>query len=792
MDLSAPGRRVARFGLYEADLRECVLTKGGLRIKLQDQPFQVLELLLERPGQVVTREEIRRKLWSADTFVEFDDGLNNAIKKLRVALSDAAENPRFIETVPRRGYRFLASVDFPTPIVPALAEPGSAPQIPPGTAEQVILATRNRVVIEQMRPPRRWIWVGIGATILLIATGLYTVHVLRRSSAAKLTEKDTIVLADFANTTGETVFDGTLKQALSVELGQSPFLNVASDLKVNGTLRRMGRSPTEAVTRDLAREACLRMGSKAIVVGSIAKLGSHYLVGLEALGCSSGDTLATGQAEAVNKEDVLKALDSVASQLRGKVGESISSLEKYDFPVDTTTKSLEALKAYSMGTKTVREKGEAEAVPFFQHAIQLDPEFAMAYAALGGTYDNLGEEDRAIENLTKAYSLRDKVTERERYRITAMYHADVTGDMEQQKETCELWTHSYPRDQSARTLLGIVYVTLGQRENGIPQFEEALRLSPESAINYGNVAVIDIALGRLNDANATVNAAQARGLESIIIHEVRYSMAFLRSDSPEMERQVAWAAGRLGEEDQLLSAHSDTQAYYGRLQKARELSRRAVESAIRGDAKETAATWEMNAALREMEIGNARLAKQGAQKAQSLAPTRDVQVLVALVWARIGDPSRARALIAELESKNPFNTVIKAYWLPTLKASLELRAGNPQAAIRRLQVALPYELGEAAYVSNMYPAYLRGQAYLLAHDGSAAAAEFKKLLDHPGIVQNDILGALTHLQLARAKAALGDKDGARKQYNDFLSLWNGADPDVPVLKEARAEYAKLQ
>jgi Flp pilus assembly protein TadD len=646
-------------------------------------------------------------------------------------------------------------------------------------------------VIEQARPQPRWLW-SIAAGSLLVAAVLYIARYRERSLAARLTEKDAIVLADFSNSTGEVVFDGTLKQALSVELGQSPFLNVASDLKINDTLRRMGRSPAESVTRELAREVCVRMGSRAIMLGSIASLGTHYVVGLEAMGCASGDTLAKGQAEAVNKEGVLKALDEVASQVRGKVGESLSSLEKYDFPVDTTTRSLEALKAYSMGARTVRETGEAEAVPFFQHAIQLDPDFALSYAALGTAYDNLGEKSRAAENLTKAYRLLDHLTEREKYHITAMYHADVTGDLEKEREVCELWAQTFPRDSAARSLLADVYAILGQREKALVQFEQALRLDSDSVINYGNVAVGYVALDRLNEGKATLDKAQARGLDSIIIHENLYSIAFLRGDTLEMERQVDWAAGKPGVEDQLLSQHSDTEAYYGRVQRARELSRRAVESAIRSDDRETAAMWQVNAALREVEIGNVNGARQGVEAAMRLAASRELNILAALVLTRTGDEARSRTMIKKLEAENPTDTTLKTYWLPTLKASLELQAGKPESALSLLQTASPYELGEASYISSMYPAYVRGQAFLMANNGTAAEIEFKKLLDHPGIVQNDILGALSRVQLARAHVIMGHGKEARNHYGDFLALWKDADSDVPILKQTKAEYAKLQ
>jgi DNA-binding winged helix-turn-helix (wHTH) protein/Flp pilus assembly protein TadD len=791
MDPTEPKTRASRFGLFEADFEQRVLTKGGLRIKLQDQPFQVLALLVDRPGEIVTRDEIRQKLWSADTYVEFDDGLNTTIKKLRLALGDAADNPRFIETVPRRGYRFLAPVDYVAHPVPERATSKQAVDTCEST-KHVILTSRERVVVEQKHHRYRRFGLTIAAATLLIVAVLYTARVRSRSSATKLTEKDTIVLADVTNTTGDTVFDGTLKQALSVELGQSPFLNVASDLKVTDTLRRMDRSPTEPITRELAREVCVRMGSKAIIAGSIASLGSHYVLGLEALGCANGDTLARGQAEAVSKEGVLKALGGVVSQVRGKVGESLSSLEKYDFPADATTGSLEALRGYAMGIKTARETEEAKAIPFFQHAIQLDPGFALAYAELGAAYDNLGEETRAADNLTKAYGLLDHLTERERYHITAMYHSDVTGDLDKEQAACELWAQNYPRDMVARSLLAEVYTIVGQREKAKIQFEEALRLDPDSAISYGNLAVGYVALDRLSEGKAALDRAQARGLDGIIIHENLYSIAFLRGETAEMGRQVAWAAGKPGVEDKLLSQESDTEAYYGRLRRAREVSRRAAESTIRSDDQETAAIWRVNAALREAEIGNPDIARQDVKSALKLAASREVNILAALVFARIGDVARAKRMIGQLERENPSNTILKVYWLPTLRASLAVHADNPESAVSLLQIATPYELGEAAYISNMYPAYIRGQAYLLAHNGKAAATEFKKLLDHPGIVQNDILGALSLLQLARAEQMAGDKDAAGKEYSSFIMLWKDADPDIPALVQAKAEYARLQ
>jgi Flp pilus assembly protein TadD len=600
-----------------------------------------------------------------------------------------------------------------------------------------------------------------------------------------------VVLADFVNTTGEPVFTDALKQGLSVELGQSPFLNVASDVKVGDTLRRMGRSPNDPVTREAAMEICQRLGSRAVLTGSISGMGSHYVVGLEALGCGTGDALAKDQAEATNREGVLKALNQVASRVRGQLGESLPSQKKFDFPVDATTSSLEALKAYSLGAKTLMQTGEAEAIPFFQHAVELDPNFALAYTALGRISENLGEEERGQQYYAKAYALRERVSERERYHIAAAYHSSVTGDLEKAKEACELWTQSYPRDSSARSMLGTVYAGLGQREKAQPEYQEALRLNSETSINYGNLAVIDIALGRLDEAKASLETALGQKLDGLVIRENLYSLAFLRGDTAEMARQVEWAAGKPGSEDQLLSQHSDTEAYHGRFNQARELSRRAVESALRNGDKETAAMWQINAALREAEVGNLAMAQQYLRAARSLSSSRDIKFLAALIMVHTHDAAGTTALIKELAVKNPENTIVRFYWLPTLQAALAVQAGNPSNAISQLQIAAPYELAEAAYISNMFPAYVRGEAYLAMHNGPAATVEFQKFLDHPGIVQNDILGALCRLQLARARAMSGDKDGAKNQYQTFFSLWKDADTNIPILVAARAEFKKL-
>jgi len=766
---------VVKFGDgFELDSLAYELRSDGHSLKMERIPMEILFLLVEHRGQLVSREQIVERVWSKDVFVDTDNSINAAIRKIRQALKDDFEQPRFVQTVTGKGYRFIAPV-----IEPPVAETQSP--------AQRVIEERLPLVAQPVR-----MWAIVGAASLLVAIGLYASRIWNRAAIPKLSEKDTIVLADFVNTTGDPVFDDALKQALSVVLTQSPFLNVASDVQVSEMLQRMGRASNDPLSREVAREVCLRLGGKAVLIGSISNLGSHYVVGLQALGCAGGDMLGNSQAEATSKEGVLKALDGAASQLRGRIGESLSSLEKYDFPVDTTTKSLEALKAFSMGQRTLRESGEVRAIPFFRQAIQLDPDFALAYTTLGRAYEDLGEDGEAVEDFTKAYQLRNRLSERERYYIMTLYSETVTGDLQQARQAGEVWIQAYPRDGVAREKLGTVYGDLGQWEDANAQASEALRLDPESTINVSNSVTTAVALNRPDEAQRILERAQALGLDGPIIHEIVYPLAFLRGDRTVMEQQVAWAASKGDSEYVLLSEHSDTEAYYGRLRKARDFSRRAVESATRQDAKEAAALFEIAAALREMETGNVTLARKGVRAALALAPGRDVTVLAALVLARTGDAAHVKALARDLESKNPLNTLMKFYWLPTLKAAEGIRAGNPQTALSALQVTAPYELSQASIsTAPMYPVYIRGEAYLLAHNGSAAAGEFKKLLDHRGVVQNSILGPLSMLQLARAEVMMGELEGARKQYSDFLSRWKDADPDIPILKQAKAEYARL-
>jgi serine/threonine protein kinase/tetratricopeptide (TPR) repeat protein len=649
---------------------------------------------------------------------------------------------------------------------------------------------------------RRFKWVAVGsavAVVFALSLGGWF-HYARKAHA--LTEKDTIVLADFANKTGDSVFDDTLKEALSVSLRQSPFLNVLSDDRVIATLRMMTRPPDTRLTPDIARELCQRANSKAYIAGSIANLGSQYVVSLKAVNCQTGDDLAQEQTTASGREKVLDALGGGATNLRTQLGESLASVGKFDAPLpQETTASLEALQAYSLGVRAQVEKGDSAAVPFFQRAIRLDPNFAAAYAWLSTSDTNLGETSLAAENMRRAYELRERLSEHEKFPIESLYYNYATGDLEKARQAYELWAQTYPRDVTPQNNLGLIYSNLGQYDKALAEAHEAVRLDP-NGLTYANVVISYLSLNRQEEARATAQEAQEKKLDSPYLRVVLYQLAFLQNDVAGMALQVAWASGKPGVEDTLLSSEADTAAYFGRLGKARDLSRRAVAAASSAEEKETAASYEADGALREALFGNAVEARQRATAALGLSTGREVQCGAALALALAGDGSRTLALVDALGKQFPEDTIVQFNYLPTLRAKLALSrndattsGANSSKAIEALQTATSYELGtpgSGAFTPVLFPVYMRGEAYLAAQNGTAAAGEFQKILDHRGVVGNAAIGAFAHLGLARAYAMQGNKDKARTKYQDFLTLWKDADPDIPILKQAKAEYAKLQ
>jgi eukaryotic-like serine/threonine-protein kinase len=646
-------------------------------------------------------------------------------------------------------------------------------------------------------------YVAVGAVVIaLICGGLY----YRSHRAKPLTDKDTIVLSDFTNNTGDAVFDDTLKTALSVSLNQSPFLNVLSDNKVAATMKLMARPRDTKLTLDVARELCQRAGSKAYLAGSIASLGSQYVLGLKAVNCQTGDPLAEEQVTAASKEKVLDALGEAASKMRGELGESLASVQKFDVPLqEATTSSLEALKAYSLGRKASNEKGAAAALPYHQRAIELDQNFAAGYAAVGSDYNSLGEIGRASEYYTKAFQLREHASEREKLAISAAYYRSVTGELDKAAQTNQEAIESYPRYWGAYLGLGNAFASQGQYEKGVEVTRQGLRLAPDQLANYASLANFTLALQRFDEARQIIHETQAGKTDGFIFHNALYALAFLGSDSAAMAEQQQWFAGK-PEENFGLALSSDTEAYGGHLGKARELSKRAVDSSIRDDSKEDGAIWQENEALREAAFGNMTDAKPLAGGGLELVPTsQGVEVEAALAYAMAGDTARAESLDHDLGKRFPLDTQMQSLWLPAIRAQLALDKKNPAAALNALQDASATELGQIQFVANiscLYPTYIRGEAYLAAGQGVQAAAEFQKILDHSGIVWNCWTGALAHLGVARANALQSrtsqgaDADAARVRalaaYKDFLALWKDADPDVPILKEAKAEYAKLQ
>jgi eukaryotic-like serine/threonine-protein kinase len=644
------------------------------------------------------------------------------------------------------------------------------------------------------RTKLRKIGIALLAVALLVAGSLY--YRLRQSK--RLTDKDSIVLADFANNTGDAVFDDTLKMALNLSLRQSPFLNVLSESKVAATLKLMTLPAKAPLTPELARELCQRTNSKAYVVGSIGSLGSEYVLELKAVNCQNDDTLAQELATAAGKEKVLDELGQAASRLRAELGESLATVKKFDVPLpQATTSSLEALKALSLGIQAEREQGPAAALPFYQHAIDLDPNFAGASEAVGVMYLNLGQPDRAHEYLANAFALRDRTSEHEKLNIASVYYMSVTGELDKAVQTAREWVESYPSDFLPHADLAALYDFEGQYEQATEQLQQALPLNPDNVIAYEDLISNLVALNRFGEARTVYQTAMSRKLDDDVPHLALYGLAFLQGNAQEMAQQAAWFDGKPDLQHEILTEEADTEAYVGHLSKARELTRRAVESATRADNKEAAALWQADGAWREAAFGNFATARQEATAAVGLAPhNRDVQALTALVLARSGNEAEAQSLAQELGKRYPLHSLVQLYWLPTIQAQIALTHKNFTAALESLRSPTsPLELGlvnTAAANSCLYPVYLRGEAYIESNQGGTAEAEFEKIFEHRGIVQNCASGALARLQVARAYTMSGDTSKARSAYHEFLTLWEDADSDIPILKEARAEYAKLQ
>ena len=640
---------------------------------------------------------------------------------------------------------------------------------------------------------RKFLFVGAGLILAaIIAGGLYWRSEFGFAwfrSGQKLTEKDPILLADFVNTTGDPVFDGTLKQALAVQLEQSPYLNITPDQTVRKALQFMGRPADERVTGSVAREICEREHIKAMLSGSVASLGSQYVVAIDATNCATGDSLAREQVTAASKEAVLSAVGKAASSLRGKLGESLASVQKYDTSVtEATTSSLEALKAYAAADQMRNSGGEGESMPLFQHAVELDPNFAMAHARLSAIYINLGEDDKSLAEAKKAFDLRDRVSERERFYIDDHFYSAI-GDIEKNKETLELAIRAYPNDSTAFGNLALEYnLYYGEFDKAIPLASECIRIEPDAPFGYFHTAVPYMAFNRFEEAHSLMQRSVDAKADNMFTHQLLFDLAYLNHDAGGMQQQLKWAEGKSAE--YFLSAESaNLTASGGQLRKAQELMEHSVQVTDRLGYKDTSANTHASWALTEAEFGNASKAREFAAKSMSEAHGRGNLEAAAIALAMAGEGARAQTIVDDLSHRYPSDTLLHSVSIPEVAALLALNRKAPDQAIDALRAAAPYELGV-----NQFPLsnYIRGSAYLQEKRGTEAAAEFQKIIDHRGIDVAVPEHSLAKLGLGRAYAIAGDSGKAKAAYQDFLALWKDADPDVPILKEAKAEYAKLQ
>jgi DNA-binding winged helix-turn-helix (wHTH) protein/tetratricopeptide (TPR) repeat protein len=790
LDALTPTPVLLRFGSFELDPDKAELREAGVLRRLPAQPFRVLALLAGRPGELVSRQEIRYCLWGDRKYIDVDRGINFCISQIRGVLRDPAGSSRYIKSVPRQGYRFAAAVDRI-----ALTSEAALPIEPADwavpAADKLEFVARTPVpATTRMSRPRL---LG-GALMSLTFSVLLATDVPSPAAVhATIGPMDSIVVADFVNLTGDRVFDDTLKQALITQLQQSPSLSVVSEEKQRSALTLMRLTGSERMTRSIGMDLCRRIGSKAVVAAEISRMGSHYLLDVKAISCAAGDILDSEQREVSRKEDILTALAQASAGLRAGLGESLPSIQKFEVPEPFTTVSLEALRSYAQGIKVLKAQGDAPSIPLFKRAVELDPLFPMAYASLAARYNNLEQPGRALEYATKAYELRSRVSERERLIITSRYHR-LRGEMEQLTQVLDQWISEYPNDAAPHGSLGVNFIIRGQFPQALAELQTAFSLQEDDASIYENTAMLYIAWNRPNEAHAALDDAATHHLDTGGLGTLAYYVGFLQGDSAAMQKQADWALGKPGTEDVVLSAESDTEAFSGRLESARKMSLRAADSARRAGFTEAAALWMVNAALRDAEYGDPEAARRGASDALDLATGKNVKVLAALCLARSGDTDAASKLVDQLEKDYASDTMLAVYRVPTIKAAIALSERIPKKALEILDGVKPYDLARPspAGMASMYPSYLRGLAYAMLGDSTDAEREFLQVVNNRGLTLNSPLGVLGALQLARVYAMNGRVEQAKPLYRHFLIDWKDADPDSISLRAARADYASLR
>ncbi len=800
-----------RFGAFELDVRSGELRtypegEESRKIILQEQPLLILRILIALNGDVATREDIKAVLWPDDRTVDFNHSINVAIATLRRALGDSAGESQYIVTVARRGYRLIPSPewvpdaeDLSSPVARNAAENnGSGLRHETMDTVQDLLPAQPvpgqpaPLPAESKKLPmpgggHRWAWLGVGVLLLVTAAG--GVFLWRSRHAVRLSANNTVVLADISNQTSDPVFDDALNTALRVEFEQTPFLTLLAPDKVRGTMKLLNRPDNEKVTPEAARAVCLHTDSQAVIASSIADEGNRFRIELDGIDCRAGKTFAKANGVVSGRNDIVQTVGVLAQELRIKMGEPRDSVAKFGKPLDVaTSSSLEALQLLATGYRFHLLR-DPRGISYYQRAIGLDPKLALAYAALGALYSNTGDTAAASAAGQKVYELRDRLTGPTRFLTETLYDGLVTGNLEKAYPVYLEWTQTFPEDVRAHINFAFCLINLGEYERAAAEAREALRLLP-SAATYGSVVQVVLLQNHLEEARAAYDEAERQGIDSIGLHNVRNLLAFLQRDKSAMQEQVAWAADKPGTAV-ILWGEANAEAYEGRFRNAGPWLERGRESTAKSNASTLAIAYTGNFALQETEVGKVA----DAQKLMASLPAgiegRDLRLLEAMCFARSGEIEKAQRLSESVGQEFPQDTMVQRYYLPVIRAAIQLQQNHPAGAIEALRAAAKYELGNPDIFNSVYPAYLRGLAYLQMGNGSLAAPEFQKLLDHPGVVGRFVTGALARLDLGRAQAMAGDKASARQSYQEFLNLWKDADPDVPIYGQAKAEYARL-
>jgi DNA-binding winged helix-turn-helix (wHTH) protein len=804
-----------RFGEFELNSRKYELRRSGRPVKLERIPMELLVLLVESQGTLVTRETIIERLWGKDVYLETERGINTAINKIRSVLRDDPRQPQYLQTVIGKGYRFVAEVveveerklgtqsapltvaptdglyqAQPTDITETATPPASSektePSLVPGRATRFRLQGWFDVIIDSWK-----LRIAVGSVILVGVAAVFLYRGFHQVSA--IGPGNAVVLAEFTNTTGDTVYDGSLIRALASALKQSPYISLLTPQKVAATLKLMERPSAERLTKDIAKEVCVRSGSKVYIAGAISQSADKYPISLKAINCETNLVVASARAEAESRDQVLNKLGDAAVELRRRLGESLPSIEEHNHPIYqlVTTSSLEALQAAELGYHKSSVGDFQGAIAAFQKALTVDPNFAVGYVMIGSTYANFGQAGTGKLYLQRAYELRDRMTDDERLRFETFYYDVVTGETDKEMQAYAELAKLLPNDSWIPMNAGWLYEQLGQYDQALQRASEASQKQANSFIIQENLMAIYRSLGRYDEAIAVYDEAANQEILNTYAHLQRYLVAFIQNDKVTMQQQVDAMKDMPNGAELSLQALANTAAYEGRLREARILVARAAEAAISENQPERTAQWKAYQAVLEGAFGNSALARELTSQALSLNKESNTKEYAALALARSGDVAHAQQLADELNQDAPVSTFVQGYWLPTIRAAIAFSQKKPQQALDDLRAAEPYEQSWETF-GNLFPVYLRGLAYLALGHGKESAAEFQKFIDHRGIVANNPLGALAHLQLAHAYVVAGDKFAAKHKYEDFLALWKNADPDIPVLKEAKAEYAKLQ